>query len=360
MSESIFSKNRPKWGKGVCHMSRALLCVEPGKLEWKEYREEPLASGQVRVKAEFSAAKHGTEMAFFKGYFAAHGVWDPADRIALFDKKANPFPVEVGNMFAGPVVEVGPGVKDLKEGDVVYSHGGFRETHTLPAGNCRKLPAGVDWRSAVCLDPAHFALAAIRDGNIRKGDVVAVFGIGAIGLVIIQLLKGLASKIIAIDLLPGRRKTALALGADCVIDPKTCDAGMEIRKLTGMLGADVCVEFSGSRPGLQQALRGAAYGGTVVCGAFPAPYDAGLDLGSEAHMNVPNVVFSRACSEPNREYPRWTFGRIDRTCKELIEAGAIDGRLIVDKVVPFDELINEYPKIATDPQAALKLGARHA
>ncbi len=49
-------------------MPRKLICVEPGKLEWQEYEPPALEPGQVRVQAEFAAAKHGTEMAFFKGY----------------------------------------------------------------------------------------------------------------------------------------------------------------------------------------------------------------------------------------------------------------------------------------------------
>jgi hypothetical protein len=85
----------------------------------------------------------------------------------------------------------------------------------------------------------------------------------------------------------------------------------QIRKVTSNSGADVCIEFSGSRQALQAALRSAAFGGTVVCGAYPAPYEAGLDFGGEAHLNIPNLVFSPACSEPNRDHPRWSFTRID-------------------------------------------------
>ena len=34
---------------------------------------------------------------------------------------------------------------------------------------CRKVPRGLDWKAAVCLDPAFFALAAIRDGVDLRG-----------------------------------------------------------------------------------------------------------------------------------------------------------------------------------------------
>ncbi|MDE0098408.1 MAG: hypothetical protein OXM87_02130 [Truepera sp.] len=45
----------------------------------------------------------------------------------------------------------------------------------------RTLPEGLSWKAAVCLDPADFALGAVRAGHVRIA--VAVFGMGATGLV---------------------------------------------------------------------------------------------------------------------------------------------------------------------------------
>ena len=73
---------------------------------------------------------------------------------------------------------------------------------------------------------------------------------------------------------------AARLGAAVVLDPQACDAGLEIKKATGGRGADVVIDYSGSVDALQDALRGVAFGGIVVAGAFPAPYPAGLDLGA--------------------------------------------------------------------------------
>jgi threonine dehydrogenase-like Zn-dependent dehydrogenase len=168
-----------------------------------------------------------------------------------------------------------------------------------------------------------------------------------------------ASLIIGVDPLQKRREVARTLGAGICLDPLRCDAGMEIKKSTGNRGADVCVDFSGNRQALQQAIRGVAYGGSVVYGAYPGPFDAGLDLGAEAHINAVNLVFSRACSEPNRDHPSWTTERIRDTCYQLIMEGKINGEQIVTPVLPFDELIDVYPKIATDPGSMIKLGVRH-
>jgi len=97
----------------------------------------------------------------------------------------------------------------------------------------------------------------------------------------------------------------------------------------------------------------------VVCVAYPPPYDAGLDFGAEAHLNRPQIIFSRACSDPNREHPRWSDERIIACCFDLLVAGAIRGEAIVDPVVPFAKVAEEYQKIARDPGANIKLGCEH-
>ena len=96
-----------------------------------------------------------------------------------------------------------------------------------------------------------------------------------------------------------------------------------------------------------------------MAAAYPAPYDAGLDLGAEAHFNRPNLIFSRACSEPNRDHPRWDNRRIQNTCYDLLVDGRISGDGIVSPVVGFDELLDEYPNIERDPNMYVKLGVEH-
>jgi len=344
-------------------MPRELIAAAPRTLEWREYEEPELRPGQVRLKSEFSAAKHGTEMAFYKGYAHGRGSWNEA--LQLFEgrsgsKETVGYPFHVGNMVVGTVTDVGEGVTGLAVGDRAYAWRSFRETHTLRATDCVKMDNGLTWRSAVCNDPAHFALGGVRDGKVRVGDRVAVFGLGAIGLMAVQIARvSGAIQVIAVDPVAGRREVARRLGANLTIDPVAEDAGKRVKEATGGRGADACLEYSGSRDGLQHAVRGVAYGGNVVCGAFPPPYGAGLDLGAEAHLNVPNLVFSRACSVPDRDHPRWDWDRVRETCRLLLERGTIRGDDIVSPVVKFDDLKDEYARVATDPQAGIKLGVEH-
>ena len=337
--------------------SRQFVMIGTERGEIRDYALPDVSEGKVRVVCEYAAAKHGTEVSALKGT-GNRGAYDP--ELMVFsgrpaEQKAAERPV--GNMFVGHVNVVGAGVEGLREGDRVLGYGPFREVCVVDAAGLYKMPAEMDWRSAVCLDPADFAMAAVRDGNVRIGDAVGVFGMGAIGLMAVQICKlAGAHPIIAVDPVEIRRQAATTCGADLVLDPSVCDAGLEIKKATPAPGADVCIDYSASVHALQAAIRGVAFGGTVVAGAAPGPYPAGLDLGSEAHRNRPNIVFSRACSDPNREHPRWDEPRIYGACWRLLKSGALTGAPIVDPVVPFEELVDAYPEMIRNPGSSVKLG----
>ena len=55
----------------------------------------------------------------------------------------------------------------------------------------------------------------------------------------------------------------------------------------------------------------------------------GLDLGAEAHFNRPRIVFSRACSEPNPEYPNWNEGRLFEVAWRLLANGSIQSEPVI-------------------------------
>ncbi|MFN8485979.1 MAG: zinc-binding dehydrogenase [Caldilineaceae bacterium] len=340
-------------------MVRELIAPAKEQVAFREVQLPALQTGQVRVRSHFGAAKHGTEMALYKGYANQRGGYDPEYKIFNPAWPGVNYPVGLGNICVGEVVEVESDVTRVKPGDMVFNYSPFREEHVWAERSVRLLPSGVPWQAAVCLDPADFALGAVRDGHVRIGDAVAVFGMGAIGLIVIQLAKlAGAYPVIAVDPLPLRREAAAACGADLILDPMNCDVGLEIKKATNKRGADVCIEYSGHYTGLQGALRGIAYQGTVVAGAWPGAYPAGLDFGAEAHMNRPTIVFSRACSEPNPDYPNWNEERLFEVVWRFLAAGAIKTEPIVQPVVHFSDLLTEYPKIATQPDKNIKLGVR--
>jgi threonine dehydrogenase-like Zn-dependent dehydrogenase len=300
-------------------------------------------------------------MAFFKGYANERGAWDPQARIHRTSGVLWNYPIPLGNMQCGQVTELADRVENLEIGDRVFVSCPFQPEVRVFEKAARKLSDSVDWKSGMLLDPAEFALGAVRDGNVRVGDRVAVFGLGAIGLVTIQVLKAAgAAVVIGIDPVAPRRRLALQCGAAVAIDPIVADVGLELRGMCDGVGPDVIIDFSGSPQALQSSLRGISYGGTIVCGAFPAPHAIGLDFGGEAHMNRPRIIFSRACSDPNPDHPRWDAARIQRTTEILINRGDLRGEGLIDNPIPFEELLEAYPRIAQAPGESIKLAVEYS
>ncbi len=340
-------------------MPSELTCPAPGTIAWRDYEDGPLPPASVRIRAVLGAEKHGTSAEFVAGHGNRRGGWDDTMKVHRPGKPLMSYPFTLGNQVVGEVVEIGTEVTKRHVGQRVMGYAGFRPTITASEDWGWALAPGVRSEDALCLDPAVFALGAIRDGQVRIGDAVAVMGLGAIGLVAVALLRRAgAARIIVTDPVAKRLDLAKRIGATDAI-PSGGDTGLRMKELTGGRGPDVIIDYSGAMQAIQAALRGIAYGGTVVMGAFPSPWPAGLDMGGEAHMNRVRLVSSRACSDPNPDHPRWDFARITTACMDLISDGAIPGALLLDPVVRFEELIEAYPRVALDPGAGVKMGVRY-
>ncbi|NJN82621.1 MAG: hypothetical protein HC802_10360 [Caldilineaceae bacterium] len=139
-----------------------------------------MTPNQIRVRSRFGAASNATEMALYKGYGGERGGLDPELLVFSHERALFRYPVALGNICVGVVTEVGADVSQAEIGDTVFKSAPFREEHVWPE-SVRHLPDGVAWQAAVCLDPVDFALGAVRDGHVRIGDAVAVFGMGQSG-----------------------------------------------------------------------------------------------------------------------------------------------------------------------------------
>jgi alcohol dehydrogenase len=95
----------------------------------------------------------------------------------------------------------------------------------------------------MCPDIMSTGFAGAESGNIKIGDVVAVFAQGPIGLCATAgaKLRG-ATTIIAIETLPERIEMARRVGADTVIDFNKSDPVEEIMRVTNGRGVDVAIE----------------------------------------------------------------------------------------------------------------------
>src|SRR5215212_2253033 len=348
-------------------MPKKLVAVAPRQAALVDYEDATLSRTEVKVRVEYASPKHGTEVSVFRGEdpFVAD-LFDEDWRLFL-ERKPDVRDTEkedtlaLGNQWVGVIVEKGGDVEELRVGDRVCGYGGIQETQIVDIVNTPFLltmPTTMPWKSALCFDPAQFALCGIRDGHVRLGDRVAVFGLGAIGAIAAQMAKVAGAAYVAvIDPIEKRRRAAVESGADAAFDPQHEDIGLELKRATGRAGVDAAIETSGNEQALQQALRGLAYGGTIAFVGWARAFSGTLDLGKEAHFNNAVLVFSRASSEPNRDHPRWDRRRIASSCWSMLASGAIDCEKIIDPVVSFDEAPDAYEEyVDRNPQKSIKLG----
>ena len=357
-------------------MPRELIATGPGKTGFRKYEEKPLEGDQIRIRTEFAAPKHGTESHGFAvdSAYSTH-FFDPEYRMYRpREEKVRVFPKGLGNMAIGEVIETGPSAKRFKVGDRVYGHLPIRETQTVSESRGKDgnkhmgsgireamieiMPEGMSNIEAVLLDPAHFALAAVRDANVRIGEWVAVYGLGAIGLMIVQMARQSgAERIFAVDPLENRRVLAKNLGAEQTFDPLSCDAAYEIKKATDKHGVDVAIEVSANYAALQDAIRTVHYSGLVVTVSNYKGVATPLKLDQEWHLTRVTVKSSMPVwGNPSRDYPLWDGSRYEDTAlrymmdKKLITDG------LIDPILPFEKAAEGYMLIVDHPEQCVKLG----
>ncbi|MFS0762852.1 zinc-dependent alcohol dehydrogenase [Peribacillus phoenicis] len=349
---------------------KKLVAVKPRVAELLDYEDISIKPNEVKIEVQFASPKHGTEVIDFRGmtpfmdenFSEDWRMFMPREEGTAKGIVFGEF--QLGNMVVGQIIEVGSEVTGYQVGETVCTYGPIRETVIVNAvenHRLRKMPEGSKWQNAVCYDPAQFAMSGVRDANVRAGDYVVVVGLGAIGQLAIQLAKKAgASIVVGIDPLNQRRDIALRNGADICLDPTACDVGFEVKKLTNKIGADSIIETSGNAAALQAALKGIAYGGTISYVAFGKAFPEGLNFGREAHFNNAKIVFSRAASEPNPDYPRWNRKRIEETCWELLMNGYLNCEDIIEPIVPFEKCAEAYMEyVDQHPELSIKMGIEY-
>jgi len=227
-------------------------------------------------------------------------------------------PIVLGHEFAGRVVDVGDGVDDVAIGDLVavepiirdttcpacrsgnYNHcpqigfhgisgggGGLAERTVVPRYMVHRLPDSLTAEIGALVEPLAVGWHAVRRSGIRLGETAVVVGAGPIGLVTMLALRAAgAGLVVMVEISEARTATALAMGADVVLDPRAEDVVASVQQLTGG-GVDVAFDASGHNETLALALAVVRPLGTVVNIALwehPAEIDMFAFLFSEANL----------------------------------------------------------------------------
>lgn len=287
----------------------------------------------------------------------ACGICHTDTRISSGEQPPSKLPIVLGHEPAGIIEKVGQGVTTLKVGDRVsvdsmiscgHCHncfvgrdnlcsnslslgfdwdGGWAEYMRAPAANCFVVPDEISYEeAAIITDAVATTFHAMKRGEVGVGDVVAIFGVGGLGINAIQMAKAFgAAKVIAVDRKEEKRQLALAVGADEAVDLNAVDLKKRLKALSGGEGVDVAVEFIGLDMTIQKAIECLRKGGkAVLVGLFTG------NLQTNAFLVVAKEIEIRGVwTLVKQEFPHII---------ELVRSGKVDLSRSITHRIPLDEV----------------------
>lgn len=261
---------------------KKIVLRAPGDLHLADSQDEiVLESGTVKVKVH-SCAICGSDLALLSG------------------KRDMTKEKYFGHEFVGVVTEVADDSCGFKVGDRVASElsrtcgqcwhclnglenycrsmneallpGGFTE-ETLVRSQAdysflSKIPDEIEDSVAALLEPTNCAYRIAMRANMKPGETVVVFGIGAMGLITGIILKHLGAKcVIAVGRRPARMEQVRQTGIFDAVIANDEEGQKKIEELCGSHGADIAIEATGAPGVLVDAIQVVRYGGRVVVGS---------------------------------------------------------------------------------------------
>lgn len=179
------------------------------------------------------------------------GAWDSMWREGAYAYMLPPLPLIPGQISAGRVAAVGPGVSDVKVGDPIHvitlTGGTYADYVVAPRHDTILLPEGIDLVAAACISDYRSAWSFYRDGT-RELDIDTVFiphAAGGVGMALIQVGKYLGYKVVATAGSTQGCDLVSQWGADKVINYTSQDVAKEVLDFTGARGADLIYDHIG-------------------------------------------------------------------------------------------------------------------
>lgn len=279
-------------------------------------------------------------------------------------------PIIPGHEFAGEIVKVGKDVKGFSEGDRVtvpplipcykcescqmgeyslcedYSYygsrcnGAFAQYVNVKGNNLLKVADNISYECAATTDPLANAMHGLKRADFKKGDTVCVYGVGAIGLYMVQAAKALgAGKVAAVDISEEKLESAKQSGADAVFNGLDQDVADRVTEYFGD-GTDVVADVTGAPAAQHNAILSAAKMGRVVIVGIS---HKGLQLSEKAVDNIMRRQISIVGSWNSFSKPfpgwEWTEG------VKMMGEGKIDCEPVVTHRLPLDEVSAVFKRI---------------
>ena len=206
----------------------------------------------------------------------------------------------LGHEASAEVLDIGPGVTTVRPGDTVVLHWRpgagiqsntptyrwrnailnagwvttFNENAVVSENRMTAIPRSYDLKTAVLLGCAVTTAAGVinNDAGVKIGESVTVFGVGGVGLNIVQFarLAG-AHPIVAVDLHDHKLDMAKRFGATHVLNSsRQNDLSAHIRGIVGDGGPDKVIETTGVKSVIELAYEITHPDGTCVLVGVPS------------------------------------------------------------------------------------------
>ena len=265
-------------------MKAAVLREFAGPIAIEEVDTPSPGAGEVLIKVSACGVCHSD-------LHLAQGDWDMLRPITKL-------PLIGGHEIAGEVAALGEGVSDFKIGDRVgvpwlywtcgeceYCRagretlcgkqkitgctvdGGFAEYVKAPASHTAKLPEGMSPQEAAPLLCAGLTVyKALKNSGLAQGERVAIFGVGGLGHLAVQIARAMGAQVCAVDVSDDKLELARSLGAEWTVNVTTEQAPKKVRSFGGV---HVALVTSASGAAYETALRCLRKGGTMAVVGMP-------------------------------------------------------------------------------------------
>jgi propanol-preferring alcohol dehydrogenase len=336
-------------------MKAAILREFKTPLSMEEVAQPKPGAGEILIKVEACGVCHSD-------LHVADGDWP---QIVPITKR----PLILGHEIAGRVVEKGAGVNHLEIGDrvgVPWVHwtcgecefclegnenlcskqqitgvtvdGGYAEFVKAPASHALKIPDRLSCVEAAPLFCAGVTVyRALKRAKIQPGQRLAIFGVGGLGHLAVQIGQGLGASVIAVDVSDEKLAQAKSLGASATLNASRVSVVKELRRVGRVHAALVT---SAAKAAYDTAFPCVRPGGTLLVVGLPSEsicFPPILMAALEVHIQASSVG-TRQDTRELLEMAAAGKVRAQTTTRPLIEsnevleelrAGKVSGRVVL-------------------------------
>jgi len=278
-----------------------------------------------------------------------------------------------GHEFSGDIVEVGADVQGIAKGTRCTGVGftpcgncywcGQGKTHrcsdmallgyqfpgamaeyvhvpfAAPGRNIFPLPEELTYEDGASVEPLSISYFSVNRGQPKANEVIAVIGLGVIGLYAIQVLKAMGvGKILAAGRRQARLSAAKFYGADMVIDAASQNTLQTVMDATQQQGVNTVVECAGNQTTFDQAVGITRGGGKILL----------VGIYEEALNWQPLSVISK-----NLTLVGCLGGNFPAVI-ELLKSGKVKTKNMITHFFPLDQAAQAFQTQLQDP-AAIKV-----